>query len=104
LAGLGLFFFGLHTLTHYLKILTNKKVKKLLVRHTKTAVQGLFLGGILITITQSLSAILFTLIGLIRAKAIDVKQALPIIIGCNIFGGIIIFWIVYYEIGRFTFN
>jgi len=91
LAGLGLFFVGLQTLTDYLKILTNKKVRNLIIRFTKTAVQGVFLGGILITITQSLSALVFTLIGMARAKAIEVKQALPIIIGGNIFGGIIIF-------------
>lgn len=93
LAGLGLFFYGLRILTDYLKILTNKKVKKLIIRFTKTAVQGIFLGGILITITQSLSALVFTLIGMTQAKAIEVKQALPIIIGGNIFGGIIIFLI-----------
>ena len=93
LAGLGLFFVGLQTLTDYLKILTGKKVRKLIVRFTKNAAQGVFLGGILITITQSLSAMVFTLIGMARAKAIEVKQALPIIIGGNIFGGIVIFLI-----------
>ncbi|MBN1767709.1 MAG: Na/Pi cotransporter family protein [Prolixibacteraceae bacterium] len=93
LAGLGLFFFGLQTLTHYLKILTGKKVRKLIVRFTKTAAHGIFLGGILITVTQSLSAMVFTLIGMARAKAIEVKQALPIIIGGNILGGVIIFLI-----------
>jgi phosphate:Na+ symporter len=93
LAGLGLFFIGLQTLTDYLKILTNKKVRKLIIRFTKTPVQGIFLGGILITVTQSLSALVFTLIGMARAKAIQVKQALPIIIGGNIFGGAIIFLI-----------
>lgn len=93
LAGLGLFFFGLQTLTGYLKILTNKKVKELIIRFTKTPVQGVFLGGILITATQSMSALVFTLIGMTRAKTIQVKQALPLIIGGNVFGGIIIFLI-----------
>lgn len=93
LAGLGLFFVGLQTLTDYLKILTGKKVRKLIVRFTKRASQGVLLGGILITVTQSLSAMVFTLIGMARAKAIEVKQALPIIIGGNIFGGIVIFLI-----------
>ncbi|MDZ7775508.1 MAG: Na/Pi symporter [Bacteroidales bacterium] len=93
LAGLGLFFVGLKTLTDYLKILTNKKVRDLIIRFTKTAAHGVFLGGILITVTQSLSAMVFTLIGMTRAKALEVKQALPIIIGGNIFGGFIIFLI-----------
>jgi phosphate:Na+ symporter len=93
LAGLGLFFVGLQTLTKYLRILTSKKVRELIVRFTKTAAQGVFLGGILITVTQSLSALVFTLIGMARAKAIEVKQALPIIIGGNIFGGFVIFLI-----------
>lgn len=93
LAGLGLFFFGLQTLTDYLKIVTGKKVRKLIVDFTKTAAQGVFLGGILITVTQSMSAMVFTLIGMARAKAIEIKQALPIIIGGNIFGGIVIFLI-----------
>ena len=93
LAGLGLFFVGLQTLTDYLKILTNKKVRELIIRFTKTAAQGIFLGGILVSVTQSLSALVFTLIGMARAKAIEVKQALPIIIGGNIFAGFIIFLI-----------
>ena len=93
LAGLGLFFFGLQTLTDNLKKITNKKVKELIIRFTKKPVQGIFLGGIIITATQSMSALVFTIIGMTRAKTIQVKQALPIIIGGNIFGGIIIFLI-----------
>jgi phosphate:Na+ symporter len=93
LAGLGLFFYGLQTLTDFLKLLTNKRVRQLIIRFTQTPLQGVLLGGILITITQSLSAMVFTLIGMARAKAIAVKQALPIIIGGNIFGGLIIFLI-----------
>lgn len=35
LAGLGLFFVGLQTLTDFLKIVTGKKVRKLIVHFTK---------------------------------------------------------------------
>ncbi|MDA3927578.1 MAG: Na/Pi symporter [Prolixibacteraceae bacterium] len=90
-AGLGMFFWGLQTLTNYLKALTNKKVRTLIQRLTKTVFQGLFIGGMIIMVTQSLSALVFTLIGMIRAGALKVKQALPIIIGGNMFGGIIIY-------------
>lgn len=93
LAGLGLFFVGLQTLTDFLKIVTGKKVRKLIVHFTKSAAQGVILGGILISVTQSLSAMVFTLIGMARAKAIEIKQALPIIIGGNIFGGVVLFLI-----------
>lgn len=93
LAGLGLFFVGLQTLTDFLKIVTGKKVRKLIVHFTKSTAQGVILGGILISVTQSLSAMVFTLIGMARAKAIEIKQALPIIIGGNIFGGVVLFLI-----------
>src|SRR5690606_1949210 len=93
LAGLGLFFVCLQTLSDFLKIVTGKKVRKLIVHFTKSAAQGVILGGILISVTQSLSAMVFTLIGMARAKAIEIKQALPIIIGGNIFGGVVLFLI-----------
>jgi phosphate:Na+ symporter len=91
IAGLGIFFWGLQTLTSYLKALTNKKVRTLIQRLTKTVFQGLLIGGVIIMVTQSLSALVFTLIGMIRAGALKVKQALPIIIGGNMLGGIIIY-------------
>ncbi|TXG34836.1 Na/Pi cotransporter family protein [Seonamhaeicola maritimus] len=91
IAGLGLFFFGLQTLTDHLKLLTNKKVRELIKKLTKTVVQGVLLGGLITMITQSMSALVFTLIGMMRAGAIKVKQALPLIMGGNMLGGVILY-------------
>lgn len=91
IAGLGLFFVGLQTLTDHLKALTNKKVRELIKKLTKTVFQGVIIGGIITMITQSLSALVFTLIGMMRAGALKVKQALPLIIGGNMLGGVILY-------------
>jgi phosphate:Na+ symporter len=95
LAGLGLFFVGLHFLTEHLKILSGRRLRERIALLTKHPLQGVFWGGILIAVTQSTAATTFILIGMLRSGMMKVHQTLPIIIGINMLGGIIVLVLVF---------
>ena len=95
LAGLGLFFVGLHFLTEHLKMLSGRRLRERIAALTKHPLQGVFWGGILIAVTQSTAATTFILIGMLRSGMMKVRQSLPIIIGINMLGGIIVLVLVF---------
>ena len=90
LAGLGLFFVGLKLLTENLKLLSGRRLRENISVWTRNPFFGLAWGGLFITITQSAAAATFILIGMLRAGMLSVRQILPILIGMNSFGGVII--------------
>jgi len=51
-------------------------------------------GGLLITITQSTAAATFILIGMMRSGMMSVQKSIPVIIGANMFAGLIVFVLV----------
>jgi len=95
LAGLGLFFVGLNFLTEHLKMLSGRRLRERISTWTKNPFLGMLWGGVFIAITQSSSATTFILIGMLRSGMMKVRQALPIIVGINMLGGIIILVLVF---------
>ncbi len=59
-------------------------------------------GGILITMTQSTAAATFILIGMMRSGMMSVKKSIPVLIGANMFAGMIVFILVI-DIQTFVF-
>ncbi len=102
LAGLGLFFFGMSLLTENLKQLSGKALREKIAKWTDKKFQGLLWGGLLISITQSTAAATFILIGMMRSGMMSVKKAMPMIIGFNMFAGLIVFILVI-DIRTFVF-
>ncbi len=102
LAGLGLFFFGMSLLTENLKQLSGKALREKIAKWTDKKLQGLLWGGVLISITQSTAAATFILIGMMRSGMMSVKKAMPMIIGFNMFAGLIVFILVI-DIKTFVF-
>ncbi len=102
LAGLGLFFFGMSLLTDNLKKLSGKKLREKIAKWTDKKLQGLLWGGVLIAITQSTAAATFILIGMMKSGMMSVKKAMPMIIGFNMFAGLIVFILVI-DIKAFVF-
>ncbi len=94
LAGLGLFFFGMNILTDNLKQLSGKALREKIAKWTDKKLQGLLWGGALIAITQSTAAATFILIGMMKSGMMSVKKAMPMIIGFNMFAGVIVFILV----------
>ena len=95
LAGLGLFFVGLRLLTENLKALSGRKLRENIARWTRRPLQGVLWGGVFIAITQSAAAATFILIGMLRAGMMSVRQILPVLIGVNMIGGLIVIVLVF---------
>jgi Na/Pi-cotransporter len=95
LAGLGLFFVGLKLLTENLKLLSGRRLRQNIAVWTRNSFLGLIWGGLFITITQSAAAATFILIGMLRAGMLTVKQILPILIGVNMIGGMIVLVLIF---------
>ena len=95
LAGLGLFFVGLKLLTENLKLLSGRRLRENIAVWTRNPFLGLVWGGLFITITQSAAAATFVLIGMLRAGMLSVRQILPILIGVNMIGGVIVLVLIF---------
>ena len=95
IAGLGLFFVGLHFLTEHLKMLSGRRLRQRIAALTKHPPQGIFWGGVLISITQSTAATTFILIGMMRSRMMNMRQALPILVGTNMLAWVIVLVLVF---------
>jgi Na+/phosphate symporter len=95
LAGLGLFFVGLSLLTENLKLLSGRRLRENIAQWTQHPLMGVLWGGVFISITQSAAAATFILIGTLRAGMMTVRQILPILIGMNMIGGLIVLVLIF---------
>lgn len=91
LGGLGLFFAGSEMLTGNLRNLANRRIQMEIARVASSIPTGLMWGAILGAITQSTQIVTFILVGLLVARMIDARRALPMIMGANIGSSLIIF-------------
>ncbi|WP_420332779.1 Na/Pi cotransporter family protein [Roseibium sp.] len=92
-AGLGLFFFAMHFLCVNLRRLADQKLKRRIARITSTAPAGLSVGMLMIVLTQSGTAAVFLLVGLVRAGMMTLRQVQPVILGLNLGAGLIILFL-----------
>ncbi len=92
-AGLGLFFFAMHFLCVNLKRLADQKLKRRIARLTSTAPAGLSVGMLMIVLTQSGTAAVFLLVGLVRAGMMTLRQVQPVILGLNLGAGLIVLFL-----------
>ena len=84
LAGLGLFFVGISTMTKSLREMTDRRLRMLLKRWTQKPLLSLFGGALLGATMQTGSAITFILVGMVNAGVISVKRLLPVRLGTAI--------------------
>ena len=84
LGGLGLFLFGIVSLSKTLKRITGNKLKKFLSKCSDNPIKGLLTGAGFTSIIQSSSATTALTVGLVRAGILTFVQAAGIIIGANI--------------------
>ncbi|MGL5352119.1 MAG: Na/Pi cotransporter family protein [Clostridium sp.] len=83
--GFGILFTGMGTMSAAMKPLTEALVfKQMLLSVGNNMFFGIAIGAVLTAVFQSSSATTGILVALATAGAIDIKLALPIIIGCNI--------------------
>jgi len=84
LAGLGLFFVGIKTLTTNLRELTGRRFRQLLERSTRYPLVSAAGGALLGATMQTGSAITFILVGMVGAGMITVERSLPIRLGAAV--------------------
>ena len=84
IAGLGLFLFGIHSISNVLKKMASKKLSKFINKCSSNRFLGLLTGAGFTAAIQSSSATSSLVIGLVRAGVMTFVQAAAIIIGANI--------------------
>ncbi len=91
LAGFGLFFVGVWTLTDNLKRMSGRRLRQAVLTYTRHPLQGLFWGTVVGAMAQSLSAVVFILVGMISAGLLSMRVAIPILAGANIGSSMLVF-------------
>lgn len=84
LAGLGLFLFGMNTMSEGLEKVAGKQLKKLLGTVTSNRFLQVLLGMIITVLMQSSSATTVMLVGFVNAGVMALSQAVGCIMGANI--------------------
>lgn len=93
LGGLGLFLFGMQTMTDALRDLSGTQARRALARFTRTPLSGVITGTLTTAVIQSSGATTVTLIGLVGAGLMSFPQAIGVIFGANV-GTTVTGWMV----------
>ncbi len=82
--GFGLFFMGMRLLSEHLMLLSNRRLRMSAARWTRNRWTGLGWGTIAGAATQTMPALTFILVGMLRSGLLSVRRALPILLGGNL--------------------
>ncbi|MFC1570565.1 Na/Pi cotransporter family protein [Candidatus Omnitrophota bacterium] len=82
--GLGLFFFGMQTMSEGLKKIAGDRLKKILHMATKVPIIAVLVGAAVTCFIQSSSATTVMVVGFVNAGLLALKQAISVVIGANI--------------------
>ena len=82
--GLGLFFFGMQTMSDGLKKIAGDRLKKILHMATKVPIIAVLVGAAVTCFIQSSSATTVMVVGFVNAGLLSLKQAISVVIGANI--------------------
>lgn len=93
LGGLGLFLFGMQTMTDALRALASTGARQVLARFTRTPLSGAVTGALTTAVIQSSSATMVTTVGFVGAGMLGFGQALGILYGASV-GTTITGWMV----------
>lgn len=93
LGGIGLFLFGMETLTAALRSLAGEGLRRWLLRMTSTPLRGVLTGAGITAVVQSSTAVTVMTIGFVGAGLIGFSQSLGVIYGANI-GTTVTGWII----------
>jgi len=93
LGGIGLFLYGMQTMSGALRQAAVRRLRAALARFTRTPLGGLVTGAATTAMVQSSSATIMTTIGFVGAGLLTFQQALGIVYGANI-GTTVTGWMV----------
>ncbi|MDP2739578.1 MAG: Na/Pi symporter [Pseudorhodobacter sp.] len=84
LGGIGLFLFGMETMTSALRALAGERLRRWLLSMTSTPLRGVLTGAGITAVVQSSTAVTVMTIGFVGAGLIGFAQSLGVIYGANI--------------------
>ncbi|WP_308575332.1 Na/Pi cotransporter family protein [uncultured Fusobacterium sp.] len=100
LGGLGIFLFGMDSMSSGMQKLAGQRLKKILALLTTNRVVAILMGMLVTMLVQSSSVSTVMTIGFVNASLLTLKQALGVIFGANI-GTTITGWILVLNIGKY---
>ena len=103
LGGLGLFLFGMRTMSDGIRRGSGASMRSLLGRLTRSTGLGAATGTLVTVILQSSSAVTVTLVSLVNAGMITVRESVGVLFGANI-GTTITAWLVVLSVGGLSFG
>ncbi|MGD9401193.1 MAG: Na/Pi symporter [bacterium] len=84
LGGLGLFLYGLSTLSQSLQKVAGQRLRSILKLLTSNRFLGLAVGAFITAVIQSSSATTVMVVGFVNAGLLQLKQAVGVVIGANV--------------------
>lgn len=84
LGGLGLFLFGIKSMSEGLQATAGDRLRLILEKGTKTPIRGVLTGALVTALIQSSSGTTVLTVGLVNAGLLPLRQAIGVIMGANI--------------------
>ncbi|MCK5137028.1 MAG: Na/Pi symporter [Bacteroidales bacterium] len=82
--GLGLFLFGMHTMSEGMQQSAGERMRSILENVTRNRIVGAGIGTVVTTIIQSSSATSVMLVSFVNAKLLQFRQTIPVLLGAAI--------------------
>jgi len=98
--GLGLFFYGMKTMSDSIQMVAGDLIKRIINSITSNRFLGVFVGLGITMIVQSSSITTVMVVGLVNAGLMKLTQAIAVIFGANI-GTTITGWIISIKVGKY---
>ncbi len=100
LGGLGLFFFGMKTMSESLQAIASNFIRNIIKALTTNRFMAVLVGIFVTTIIQSSSVTTVMVVGFVNAGLMELTQAIGVIFGANI-GTTITGWIIAIKVGKY---
>ncbi len=100
LGGLGIFFFGMKSMSEALQAAGGEVIKNAIATITKHRVYSVMVGVVVTMIVQSSSVTTVMVVGFVNAGLMNLTQAIGVIFGANI-GTTITGWIISIKVGKY---
>ncbi len=100
LGGLGVFFYGMKSMSEALQSVAGDMIKGIIHTLTKNRVSALLVGIVVTMLVQSSSVTTVMVVGFVNAGLMSLAQAIGIVFGANI-GTTITGWIISIKIGKY---
>lgn len=100
LGGLGIFFYGMKSMSDALQSVAGDMIKQVINTLTKNRVSALIVGIIVTMLVQSSSVTTVMVVGFVNAGLMSLTQAIGVVFGANI-GTTITGWIISIKVGKY---